>query len=156
MLCNSIAKLSLGTTRPSKGGGLRHLGLGTWRPAILISRLWAAGLRHLGLGTWQSAFAMAKYEPLSASIVVVCVCCTICKATDAQFAKPQTHILQSNSNVQSTAEISCLPCSVAVTLRAIHSLIRSLEGTHALEADFLLNFRMAVLSVGGEGRRARP
>ena len=86
----------------------------------------------------------------------VCVCCTICKATDAQFAKPQTHILQSNSNVQSTAEISCLPCSVAVTLRAIHSLIRSLEGTHALEADFLLNFRMAVLRVGGEGRRAGP
>ena len=28
--------------------GLRHLGLGTWRPAILISRLWAAVLRHLG------------------------------------------------------------------------------------------------------------
>ena len=27
--------------------GLRHLGLGTWRPAILTSRLWAAGLRHL-------------------------------------------------------------------------------------------------------------
>ena len=27
----------------------------------------------------------------------------------------------------------------------------SLEGTHALGADFLLNFRMAVLRVGGEG-----
>jgi hypothetical protein len=103
-------------------------GLGTWRPAILISRLWAAGLRHLGLGTWRPAFAIsrgitieAKYEPLSASTVVVCVCvcCTICKATDAQFAEPQTHILQSNRSVQSTAETSCLPCSVAVALTAI-------------------------------------
>ena len=37
-------------------------------------------------------------------------------------------------------------CSIA-----IQSLIRSLEGTHALEADFLLNLRMAVLRVGGEG-----
>ena len=27
----------------------------------------------------------------------------------------------------------------------------SLEGTHALGADFLLNFRMAILRVGGEG-----
>ena len=35
--------------------GLRHLGLGTWRPAILESRLSAAGLRHLGLGTWEPA-----------------------------------------------------------------------------------------------------
>ena len=49
----------------------------------------------------------------------VCVCCTICKATDAQFAEPQTHILQSNRSVQSTAETSCLPCSVAVALTAI-------------------------------------
>ena len=32
--------------------GLRHLGLGTWPPAILKYRLWAAGLRHLGLGIW--------------------------------------------------------------------------------------------------------
>ena len=38
-----------------------------------------------------------------------------------------------------------------------NSLIDSqLGGTHALEADFLLNFRMAVLRVGGEGRRAGP
>ena len=29
--------------------GLRHLGLGTWQPAILTYRLLAAGLRHLGL-----------------------------------------------------------------------------------------------------------
>ena len=49
----------------------------------------------------------------------VCVCCTICKATDAQFAKPQKHILQSNRSVQSTAETSCAPWSVAVALRAI-------------------------------------
>jgi len=49
----------------------------------------------------------------------VCVCCTICKATDAQFAEPQTRILQSNRSVQSTAETSCLPCSVAVALTAI-------------------------------------
>jgi len=52
-------------------------------------------------------------------VVCVCVCCTICKATDAQFAEPQTHILQSNRSVQSTAETSCLPCSVAVALTAI-------------------------------------
>ena len=35
--------------------GLRHLGLGTWPPAILEYRLLAAGLRHLGLGTWHPA-----------------------------------------------------------------------------------------------------
>ena len=31
--------------------GARYLGLGTWRPAILESRLLAAELMHLGLGT---------------------------------------------------------------------------------------------------------
>ena len=36
------------------------------------------------------------------------------KTANAQFAKPQMHILQSNRSVQSTAEASCLPCSVAV------------------------------------------
>ena len=41
------------------------------------------------------------------------------KTTNAQFAKPQMHILQSNRSVQSTAETSCLPCSVAVALTAI-------------------------------------
>ena len=45
--------------------------------------------------------------------------CIICKATDAQFAKPQMHILQSNRGVQSSVETSCPPCSVAVALRAI-------------------------------------
>ena len=44
---------------------------------------------------------------------------TICKATDTQFAKPQKHILQSNRSVQSTAETSCAPWSVAVALKAI-------------------------------------
>ena len=38
---------------------------------------------------------------------------------NTQFAKPQMHILQSNRSVQSTAETSCPPCSVAVALRAI-------------------------------------
>ena len=46
---------------------------------------------------------------------------------------------------------NCMLCNIA-----IRSLIRSLEGTHALEADFLLNLRMAVLRVGGKGGRARP
>ena len=40
------------------------------------------------------------------------------KTTNAQFAKPQMHILQSNRSVQSTAEASCPPCSVAVALMA--------------------------------------
>ena len=34
---------------------VRHLGLGTWRRAILGHRLLAAGLGHLGLGTWRRA-----------------------------------------------------------------------------------------------------
>ena len=41
------------------------------------------------------------------------------KTANAQFAKPQTHILQSNRSVQSTAETSYPRCSVAVALRAI-------------------------------------
>ena len=92
-------------------------GLGTWRPAILISRLWAAGLRHLGLGTWRPAFAIsrgitieAKYEPLSASTVVVCVCVYV-----AQFAKPLTHNLQSHRRTfcKATAVSSLLQRPVA-------------------------------------------
>ena len=39
--------LGLGT----KAAGLRHQGLGTWRPALLDRRLLTAELRHLGLGT---------------------------------------------------------------------------------------------------------
>ena len=29
---------------------LGHLGLGTWKPAVLTSRLWPPGLRHSGIG----------------------------------------------------------------------------------------------------------
>ena len=36
---------------------LRYLGR---QPAILIFRLWAAGLRHLGLGTWRPAMLISK------------------------------------------------------------------------------------------------
>ena len=64
--------------------------------------------------------------------VMFCVCLVRfllnIKTANAQFAKPQTHILQSNRSVQSTAETSCPPCSVAVALRAIGdaSLFRDL------------------------------
>jgi hypothetical protein len=54
--------------------------------------------------------------------VMFCVCLVRfllnIKTANAQFAKPQTHILQSNRSVQSTAETSCPPCSVAVALMA--------------------------------------
>ena len=41
--------------------GLRHLGLGTWQPAILEYRLLAAGLRHLGFGTtWRPAILISR------------------------------------------------------------------------------------------------
>ena len=54
--------------------------------------------------------------------VMFCVCLARfllnIKTANAQFAKPQTHILQSNRSVQSTAETSCPPCSVAVALMA--------------------------------------
>ena len=45
---------------------LRHLGSGTWQPAILEYRLLAAGLRHLGLGTWQPA--VPEYKLLAAGL----------------------------------------------------------------------------------------
>ena len=72
---------------------------------------------------WKVWHGLVRYLLFENEIAIfwggVCVCCTICKATDAQFAVPQTHILQSNSSVQSAAETSCLPCSVAVALTAI-------------------------------------
>ena len=43
--------------------GLRHLGLGTWRPAILEYRLLAAGLRYLG---WHPA--ILEYRLLAAGL----------------------------------------------------------------------------------------
>ncbi len=39
-------------------GSLRHLGLGTWRPAILEYRILAAGLRHLGAGNWRLEYQL--------------------------------------------------------------------------------------------------
>jgi len=55
--------------------------------------------------------------------VMFCVCLARfllnINTANAQFAKTQTHILQSNRGVQSTAETSYPPCSVAVALRAI-------------------------------------
>ena len=55
--------------------------------------------------------------------VMFCVCLSRfllnINTANAQFAKTQTHILQSNRGVQSTAETSYPPCSVAVALRAI-------------------------------------
>ena len=51
--------------------GLRHLGLGTWQPAILKYRLWAAGLRHLGLGTWQPAIVKYRLWAAGCGVIVV-------------------------------------------------------------------------------------
>ena len=56
-------------------------------------------------------------------VALFCVCLARflfnTKTANAQFAKPQAYILQSNRSVQSTAETSYPPCSVAVALRAI-------------------------------------
>ena len=61
-----LRHLGLGTWQPAilksrlGAAGLRHLGSGIWQPVILESRLWAAGPRHQGLGTWQPA--ILKYR----------------------------------------------------------------------------------------------